>query len=173
MSPLGRALRRTGVTALVASGALAIGGGVGTAYAWFSSHGSGSGTGSMGSISITLTTAATPTAAMLPGTPGDMTFKIQNNSKSSVNLSHVALTNGQQPSTTKTGCSTSDSSALLSLNTSTIAQDIQALGQVATVGSQQVASFDLAGAVTMSSKVTNPCQGASFSIPVTVTVTKG
>lgn len=156
------ARHRRAVAALAAVGILAIGG---TAWAYFSSSGSGSGSGSTGSIStVTLdATAGTPSTPLYPGGTGDVSLEVNNPNAYVVTLVGVALKPGGtiMADAGHSGCTTTG----VTFTTQT---------GLSTTIPQSASGYriDLSGAVSMSAMSSNGCQGATFSIPVTITVEK-
>lgn len=150
---------------LLIMSAVVVGGlGAGAAFAYFTSGGKGTGSASIGTMSaVTVaTTTATPSAALLPGGTGDVTLEVTNRNGYAVTLVSVTGTGGaitadsSHPGCTTTGVTftnqTSLSTAIPASSTSTI---------------------DLHNAAAMDATSSAGCQGATFSIPVTITVHKG
>jgi hypothetical protein len=151
-----------GVLAIV--GVLALGG---TAWAYYTSSGSGSGQATSGTMStVALVTATTsPTTPLLPGgTAGDVVIKVHNPNTFNVSIAAVTYTGGSIGfDAAHSGCSTTDSNPVVTLN-------VPAADLPLPVSAGATTSFDLANAVTMDVGATNNCQGATISIPVTITV---
>ena len=151
--------RRRLITILAVVGILAVGG---AAWAYFTSHGSGSGHGSTGTMStVTLNaTAGTPSTPLYPGGSGDVSLEVNNPNAYAVTLVSVTgsgtITPIADPSCTTTGVTFTNQTGL----STTIPPS--------TSGYQ----IPLPGAVSMNSSSSNGCQGATFSIPVTITVEK-
>jgi hypothetical protein len=145
------------VTALIAS----LGGGA--AYAYFKSTGSGNAGGNSGTLGpVTLTTAATPTKPLVPGGSGDVTLTINNSNTFNVSLVSVAL-NGTITAVGNATCSASTGvtftpygppSPVITLTPGTNHVDLPAAASMSPTGS------------------VSACQGATFSIPVEITVQK-
>ena len=147
--------------------ALILGLGAGAAFAFFTSHASGTGSGSTGTLQpvtvVALAGGDSPNSSLLPGGPAaDVILRVSNPNSYAVTLISVAGGPGSitadagHPLCTTTGVSFSNQSALnvnLVANTTTLVH--------------------LPGAATMSTSSSNGCQGATFSIPVTITVQKG
>ena len=134
----------------------------GAAYAYFTSSGSQSGSGTAGSLqSVTMAaTTGTPGTPLLPGGSGDVTLKVTNTNNYAVTLVSVSgagsvSADGGHPGCTTTGITFTSQT---SLNIS-----------IAANGTTQV---DLPNAASMSAASSSGCQGATFSIPVTITVQK-
>jgi hypothetical protein len=149
-----------GLVALVAAIA-AVG-----AYAYFTASASGTGSASAGTLQPVTVTAFTgsdsPSSPLLPGGTGDVILRISNPNPYAVTL--VAVTGGPgsisadagHPSCTTTGVTFTGQTSLSN-----------------TIAGSGTTLVDLPGAAAMSSASSNGCQGASFSIPVTITVHKG
>jgi hypothetical protein len=135
------------------------------AVAYFTSTGSGSGSGTTGALQ-TVTVAAisgTETTPLLPGASGDVILRVTNPNPYSVTLVNVAgngtisADGSHTPGCVTTGIVTfSDQTGL----TQSIA------------GNGATTAVDLPGAAHMSLSAANACQGATFSIQVSVTVHK-
>lgn len=153
------------VLGTVAALVLAIGGGA--AYGYFTAHGSGTGsarTSTMGTVTITAT-AGSPSTPLLPNLKGDLAFNVQNNGSVPVSITSISLKSGGSI-TDGSGCMSADSSAVTLITPTNLPYSI-----TATNGGSQ--SVDLANAVKMDSAAPNTCQGATFSVPITITVHEG
>ena len=148
----------------VSASCLVAGLGAGAAYAYFTSSGSGCGgarNGTMQAVTPAVATAA-PSAPLLPGGTGDVTLEVDNPNNFAVTLVSVA----QAPSTTITadsghpGCTTTG----VTFTSQT--------GLTKTIQANSTVSVDLAGAVSMDKSSSAGCEGATFSIPVTITAQK-
>jgi hypothetical protein len=141
---------------------LIVGLGSGAAYAYFtaSGHGTGSGTtGSMQKVTISSTTA-TPTSKLEPGGTAEVTLEVTNPNDFSVTLVSVVgsgsiYADSGHPGCTTTGVTFTDQT---SLDT--------------TISADATTTVDLPGAAAMSTASSAGCQGATFSIPVTISVEK-
>jgi hypothetical protein len=135
---------------------------VGFVYAAWTTSGSGSGYAKAGTSQAltTVDVSATTSASLYPGQSGNVTLKINNPNGYNVRVTAVAL-NGQQTDITAdaghSGCTTT---GVTFSNQSSLSLDVNA-------GSQ--AEFTLNGAASMSNASLNACQGATFTIPVTLT----
>ncbi len=142
---------------------LIIGLGSGVAYAYLTSSGSGTGSASIGTMQpVTLVSATVaPSTLLLPGSTGDVTLKVNNQNSFAVTLVSVTGTGGTitadggHPGCTTTGVTFTNQT---SLNTS--------------IPASTTATIDLPGAASMSTASSAGCQGATFFIPVTITVHK-
>ncbi len=133
----------------------------GAAYAYFTSSGSGSGTGSAGSllpVSIEAT-AGTPRTPLLPGGTGDVTLTVDNPNRFDVTL--VAVIGS--------GAITAVGNATCTAHTGVTFNSPSSPGLLIVPG---INDLDLAGAAAMSTTSSASCQGATFSIPVMITVRK-
>ena len=141
---------------------LIIGLGSGVAYAYFTSSGSGTGSASIGTLQpVTLVSATVaPSTLLLPGGTGAVTLKVNNQNSFAVTVVSVTGTGGAITAIGDSGCTTTGVTFTnqTSLNTS--------------IPASATATIDLPGAASMSTASSAACQGATFSIPVTVTVHK-
>jgi hypothetical protein len=135
--------------------------GIATASAYFTASGSGSGSASVGTVSVSVAAATgTPTTPLIPGGTGDVTLKVTNPNDYAVTLKTVTgngtiTPDGGHATCSPTGVSFTDQSALginLPANSTT--------------------PIDLPAAAAMSVSSANGCQGATFTIPVSITVQK-
>jgi hypothetical protein len=148
------------VAALVFVGIFAIGG---TAWAYFTSSGLGSGQGSTGTMStVTLNaTAGSPSTPLYPGGTADVSLELNNPNAYAVTLRSVTGNGTVTPDAGHTGCTTTG----VTFTPQT--------GLTTTIPANANGDrIDLTGAVTMGTSSSNGCQGATFSIPVTITVQK-
>jgi hypothetical protein len=152
--------RRRLVSVLAVVGILALGG---AAYAYFTSHGSGSGHGSTGTMStITLSaTAGSPSTSLYPGGTGDVSLAVNNPNAYAVTLVSVSGNGAITPDSGHSACTTT---GVTFSNQSGLSTTIP--------GSTTNYQVHLSGAVSMSTSSSNGCQGATFTIPVTITVEK-
>ena len=155
-------MKRWGVTAVIA---LALASVSGVVWAYIHSTGSGSGTASVTNLSaVTITSStATPSTALLPGTSADATFRITN--PNSVSLTIVSVVaNGSLSATGAVGCT--------GVNSAVTFSDQSGLSILVPANATNYA-IDLPSAVAMGSSSSNSCQGATFDIPVLVSVHRG
>jgi hypothetical protein len=146
-----------GTTVLLTLGLLA-----GSAYAYFRSSGAGFGSGSTGALAAVTVVATTSTAntPLLPGGgPGDVILHVDNPNAFAVTLVRVTgngtiTADAGHPSCTTTGVTFTDQTNL----------------QVGIPASNASFQVDLAAAASMNLASSNGCQGATFSIPVKITV---
>ena len=138
----------------------------GTASAYFTSSGSGAASRTAGTMQPVTVTALvggdTPSSVLLPGTTGDVILRVNNPNSYAVTLQSVM--SGPGSLTADSGhpnCTTSG----VAFNNQT--------GLSTTIAASGTTLVDLPGAASMSTTSSNGCQGATFSIPVTITVQKG
>ena len=125
-----------------------------------------SGTGSgyskaLSAQSLTLSDASASTSAQLyPGGTGDLVVKVTNPNPFAVTI--TAVSNGSGSITSNKGAACDASTGVTYTNTTGLSQ---AVGAGATV------TFSVTGKVAMSNASDTTCQGAIFTIPITVTAT--
>jgi hypothetical protein len=153
-------MKRRVQRAVVASIAIVISlGGVNAAAAYFTAGGTGSGTASTGTLSVSVSaTTGTPTTPLIPGGTGDVTLKVTNPNNVVVTLTTVtgngAITaDGGHPGCSPTGVTFTNQTPNLTVPAN--ATDF---------------AVSLSGAAAMSTSSANGCQGATFSVPVAITV---
>jgi hypothetical protein len=154
--------RRRLVAVLAVVGVLAVGG---AAFAYFTSSGSGTGgatTGTMSTVTLSAT-AGSASTPLYPGGTGDVSFEVNNPNAYAVTLVSVALKAGGSI-THDAGHSTCTTTGVAFTNQSGLSTTIPA-----NATNFQVHLF---GTVSMGATSSNGCQGATFSIPVTITVEK-
>jgi predicted ribosomally synthesized peptide with SipW-like signal peptide len=159
----GRRVSRRTALLVVPAAALAIGLAAGGAYAYFSSSGKGTNGATVGTMqTVTLVTATTaPSTPLLPGGSGDAVVKITNPNGFAVTLVSV---------TSASGSITADSGHAAC--TTTGVSFTSQTGLSTTIAASSTVTVDLPGAVSMSTSSSAGCQGATFSIPVTIAVQK-
>ena len=157
-----RGLRRFSI-ALGVVMATVLGIGAGSAYAYLKSTGSGHGSGAAGTLlPVTVTAVAgTPTTPLVPGGTGDVILNVKNPNAFAVTL--VSVT-GNPTITAAGGIGTCTTTGVTFSNQSGLSD---------TIGASGTTQVDLTGAASMSSSSQTGCQGATFSIPVTITVHEG
>ena len=147
--------------------ALVIGLGAGTSYAFVTKGRSETATAhlTVGSLRpITLATVGAPTSPLLPGRTGDVAFSVTNPNLSAVSLIGVVLTAGGSVTTNgDPGCTATNGSPVVVLN-------VPAVDLPRTIPAHTTTTVDLAEAAVMNTTAANSCQGATFTIPLTVTV---
>jgi hypothetical protein len=147
-----RRLIFTAVTVLV----LAI---VGFVYAAWTSNGSGSGYAKAGSAAplTTVDVSATTPATLYPGVSGDVKLQIHNPNSYAVRVTAVTGSGTITADAGHSGCTTT---GVTFTNQSSLTIDIPASSDTTST---------LTGAVSMSNASLNACQGAAFTIPVSLT----
>jgi hypothetical protein len=140
------------------SAVIAVLAGAGIALAYFTANGSDTASASTGTLKVSLAaTAGTPNTPLLPGgAAGDVTLAVNNQNNFAVTLISVV---GEGPITAGGGCT---------------APDVTFANQTGLHISIPADSFnyqvDLPAAASLGASSPNDCQGATFSIPVTITV---
>jgi hypothetical protein len=110
--------------------------------------------------SLTLSDASASTTAQLyPGGTGDIWIKVTNSNPFAVTVTSV----------TGAGTITSDKGAACDAATGVTFTNTTGLTQV--VGAGATVTFSLAGKVAMSNASDNTCQGAVFTVPITLAAT--
>lgn len=155
----GRASRRVLLVATVVIATLI--GGTSVAFAYWRSSGSGSGTGTTGTMTINVTAVlagdSSGATTLVPGGTGDVVLRVNNPNAYSVQVSAISA-NGSI--TASNSCSTSGitftSPGSYSASQFTLASGSNLLR--------------LSGALGINLSVSSSCQGATFTVPVAVTV---
>jgi hypothetical protein len=141
---------------VVVAGALA-----GTAFAYFTSSGTARGSvtlGSAQSITVQAVASGSPSSTLVPGGTADLIVQLQNPNPSAVTLTAIAQ-NGSATPVGGSGCT--------STNDGVTVQNQTGLNISVAPGTHVV---HVTGAAAMAMSSANGCQGASFDIPVTVTI---
>lgn len=134
----------------------------GAAYAYFTAVGTGSGAASATTLQ-TVTVAAlvggdAPTSSLVPGGPAaDVVLRVQNPNAFSVTAVAVAATGAITADGAHPGCTTTGVS-------------FTPPGSLAVTIPAGTSLLHVVGAATMSTASVSACQGATFSIPVSLTV---
>jgi hypothetical protein len=111
-------------------------------------------------LSLTLSDASASTTAQLyPGGTGDIWIKVTNSNPFAVTITSV----------TGAGTITSDKGAACDAATGVTFTNTTGLSQA--VGAGATVTFALAGKVAMSNASDNSCQGAVFTVPITLAAT--
>ena len=111
-------------------------------------------------LSLTLSDASASTTAQLyPGGTGDIWIKVTNSNPFAVTVTSVS----------GAGTITSDKGAACDASTGVTFTNTTGLSQA--VGAGATVTFSLAGKVAMSNASDNSCQGAIFSVPITLAAT--
>jgi hypothetical protein len=150
-------------TLLLVIAAVVVSLGAGAALAYFTSSGSAHGSASTATLLTVTAGAGTPSTPLLPGGTGDVALTVTNPNNFAVTLVSVAgngaiTADGGHPGCTTTGVTfTAPTGSPLPVT-------------ILANSTNQV--VDLPGAAAMSLTASNACQGATFSIPVTIVVHK-
>jgi len=134
---------------------------VGFVYAAWTTNGSGSGYAKAGTSQAltTVDVSATTPATLYPGQNGDVKLQIHNPNPYNVRVTAVSGNGTITPDAGHSGCTTT---GVTFTNQSGLTIDITANSDTTTT---------LTGAASMSNASLNACQGAVFTIPVTLTGT--
>jgi hypothetical protein len=148
---------------LGAVAALTVGLGGGAAYAFFNGSGAGSGAATTGSSSSITVLAATGTVTnkLAPGTTGDLRLSVNNPNGRAVTITGIAG-NGV----------VSAAGGIGACSTTGVSVPSQS-GLSVSVASGSSVSVVIPGAVAMNATSSTGCQGATFQVPVTLTVQEG
>lgn len=143
--------------------ALVLGLGAGTAYAYFTGVGTGSGTTSVGtvqSVTVDVIASGTVTNKLYPGTSGDLKLKLDNPNSYPVTI--VGITsNGTVTGSGGIGTCSTTGVTVPTNNALSI-----------TVASGTGVFVVIPNGVSMGATSDSGCQGATFQVPVTITVHK-
>jgi hypothetical protein len=131
------------------------------AYAYFTSTGTGSGNASTGTLQpvTVVNAAANPNSTLLPGGPAaDVVLRVNNPNSRPVTLVSVTGNGTITADGSHSGCTTTGVTF-----TNQTGLNVPIAASTTTV-------VHLAGAASMSAASLSACQGATFSIPVAITV---
>ena len=133
--------------------------GVAFVYAAWTTNGSGSGYAKAGSSQAlsTVDVSASTGTTLYPGVSGDVKLQISNPNPYAVRVTAVTGNGTITPDAGHSGCTTT---GVTFTNQSSLTIDIAASSSTTTT---------LTGAVAMSNASLNACQGATFTIPVSLT----
>jgi hypothetical protein len=150
-------------TLVLVIAALLVSLGAGAAFAYFKGSGSAHGSASTATLVTVTASAGTPTTPLLPGSTGDVALAVTNPNSFPVTLVSIAANgtisaDGGHPGCTATGV-TFTAPTGSPLPVTILANSTNQL-------------VDLPGAASMSTASSAGCQGATFSIPVTIVVHK-
>jgi hypothetical protein len=146
--------------AMILTGALA-----GGAYAYWTTHGTGSGTASVGTpLNVTVEAASgTPSSLLAPGGSADLLVKLDNPNAYPVTIVGISQNlSGTVSVTGGTGCTAANAGVTVPTQA--------ALNVSVAAGTGVVVHIPSGAAMSLGSA--SGCQGASFQIPVTLTVQK-
>jgi hypothetical protein len=135
----------------------------GVAFAVWTAGGSGNGYAKAGTVGAltTVDASASTSAQLYPGGTGDVVIKVSNPNSFPVTVTGVS----------GNGTITSDAGATCNASTGVTFTDTTGLSEVAAAST--TTTITLANKASMSSSSVNACQGAIFTIPVTLTGTVG
>jgi hypothetical protein len=149
---------------IIGVSAVAVAAAAGLVYAAWTTNGTGSGYAKAGSAQqlTTLDVSASTTASLYPGVSGNVLLKVNNPNPYPVRVTAVSLNgtnadiapDGSHTSCTTTGVSFTNQSAL-----------------TIDVAANSATQSTLTGAASMSNASVDGCQGATFTIPVSLTGT--
>lgn len=155
-------MKRIGKILVAALVFAAVAAGAGVASAYWSASGTGSGvasTGDMDAVTIESATAGDASGAPLyPGSTGDVVLKVDNPNSFAVHVVDILQVEGEDI-TGHDGTGSCDTTGVTYTAPSSVA-DIP----------PGASTITLPGAVAMDSSSDDGCQGATFEIPVTLTV---
>lgn len=151
--------RRTAIlTGALFALAIGVGVGAGSAFGFFATPGSGTGSVTSGQRLTVSASAGSPIAPLLPGGTGDVAVEIHN--PNSVAITVVEITQ-DGPITADTQHSSCSPTSVHFTNQTGLSE---------TIASGQTVSLDLPDAVSMDATAPSGCEGATFEIPVTISV---
>jgi hypothetical protein len=134
----------------------------GAAYAYFVSTGTGSATdGTAPTVTVQAVASGSPTSSLLPGGTSDLIVQVQNPSNLTLTVTGITQ-NGSATPVGGSGCTSSNDGVSVATETGL---------NVSLSPGTQILHFS--GAAAMATSSANGCQGASFDIPVTLTVHDG
>ena len=156
-------MRRRSLLLIAPAVCVVVGLSSGAAYAYFSSTGHGTGSASVGTMQPVTIDSATvnPQTPLLPGGSGAVTLKVDNPNGFAVTLVSVTGDGAITASGGAGGCATT---GVVTFTNQT--------GLSTVIAASGITSVDLKGAAAMTTAAAAGCQGATFSIPVTITVEK-
>ena len=114
---------------------------------------------------VTVATTGTPSSPLLPGGSGDVVFSVTNPNNFTVSIVGVSLQIGGviTPDASHSGSATSHSNPVVTLT-------VPSTDLPVSIPKDSTMSVDLTNAASMDIAATNNCQGATFNIPITITV---
>ena len=149
-------MRRTRTRVTVLGSAIMVILAANIAFAAWTASGTGSGTATAVSAQALTTTAAATTADLYPGSTGAVKVTVNNPNDYAVQISSI----------TGDGDITSDKGAACNASTGVTFTDQSSLTQV--IAANDSHTFTFATAAAMSNASDNTCQGAVFTIPVSI-----
>lgn len=139
----------------------------GLVYAAWTTSGSGSVYAKAGTSSAlsTLDASASTSATLYPGSTGDVVLKVSNPNPYPVRVTGVSLNGTNADITADSGHSGCTTTGVSFTNATGLTVDVPAKSG----GTNGSAQATISGAAAMSNASVDGCQGATFTIPVTVT----
>jgi hypothetical protein len=143
---------------------LALGVSAGTSYAFIGHSATAKGELAVASLTpVTVVSAGSPSSTLLPGSRGDVVFSVDNPNHSPVSLTGVTLTSGATITTDTPGCTTTDSQPVVVMN-------VPSVDLPQSIPANTTTAIHLANAAELNVTATTNCQGATFTIPLTIAV---
>ena len=133
----------------------------GGAFAYFTSSGTGTGsvtTGSNQAVTVEAVVSASPSSTLIPGGTADLVVQLDNANSFAVTIVSMAQ-NGSVTPVGGSGCTGANDGVTVPTQTGI---------SISVAPGDQV--LHMSGAASMSASSASGCQGASFDIPVTLTV---
>ena len=164
-------LRRHKLVVIGAAALLSVGIGAGAAWAHWTTGGTGTGSAtgaSLGSVTLVAVTGS-PSAPLYPGGTGNVIFNISNANAYPVTLVSVRLEAGHSI-TASSGIGTCSGNGGVTFTSQT--PNVVIPADTAGNGYPNGYPVGLTAAASMSTSSPTGCQGATFSIPITITVQK-
>jgi hypothetical protein len=157
-------LRRRLLAFVVTASALSA---TGLVFAAWLTNGTGSATVKAGTASAlsTLDASASTSATLYPGVNGDVAVRISNPNPFPVRVTAISLNGANSDITPDAGHSSCSPTGVSFTNQSNLTVDVPAKSG----GTNGTATATLSGAASMSNASVDACQGATFTIPVTIT----
>ncbi len=143
---------------------LALGISAGTSYAFIGRSATAKGKVAVASLTpVTVVGAGSPSSTLLPGSRADVVFSVDNPNHSSVSLIGVTLTRDGAITTGTPGCATTDNQPVVVFN-------VPSVDLPQSIPANTTTEIRLVNAAEMNVTATTSCQGATFRIPLTITV---
>jgi hypothetical protein len=133
----------------------------GAAFAYFSSAGNGHASATVGSaqtVTVQAVASGSPSSTLVPGGSADLVIQVQNSNSVAVNIASIAQ-NGAGTVVGGSGCTTSNDGVTV---------PTQSGLSISVAPGTQV--LHVSNGASMASTSASGCQGATFEIPVTLTV---
>ena len=158
-------ITRRGLTTFAATGAAVVV--TSFVFAAWTTNGTGSATTKAGNASAlsTVDASASTDATLYPGVSGDVTLRISNPNAFPVRVTAVSLNGDNSNITADAGHSGCSPTGVSFTDQTGLTIDVPAKSG----GTNGAATATLTGAAAMSNASVNACQGATFTVPVTLT----